>query len=158
MSTVPYVGFPRFRPNLIFNALFNQLKTAAYPFQTYVQRGSIPQNVDAALQPYLALVPLGGRQVENQAQGLEKWILEYAVMVYIRAVAVPEDIPAVELNKAWFAIVNVMRNQQQIFTKQTLGGLVDNAKIEGECLFAGGIVAGDEQLRLFIPIKVGIGG
>lgn len=152
-----YVAFPRFRPNVIFDALFKQVKTAAYPFVTYAQRGSVPQSVDAALQPYLALIPLGARQLENQTQGNEKWIFEYACMVYIRAVATPETIPAIELNKAFFAVVNAMRSVP-IFRRQTLGGLVDNAWIEGDCVFAGGIVNGQEQLRLFVPIKVDTGG
>jgi hypothetical protein len=150
-----YISFPRFKPNEIFNALFSLLKTAAYPFVTFSQRGATPENIDTALQPYLALIPLGAGQVENQAQGIEKWIFEYACVVYIRAVATPETIPAIELNKAFYAIVNVMRSTPP-FSQQTLGGLVDNAWIEGECMFNTGIL--DEQCRLLVPIKVVLGG
>lgn len=151
-----YQTFPRFQPEKISKALFKLLKTAQFNFVTYDRRGNIPQNVDAAMQPYLGLIELGGSQVENQAQGIEKWIIEYAVMVYIRRDATPEAIPATYLNAAWLAIVNVLRSPANTFVQQTLGGIVDNCWIEGQCLMNTGIL--DEQMRLMVPVKVVLGG
>lgn len=149
--------FPRFRPEAISRALFALLQTAQYDFRTFSRRGDLPENVDAALQPYLALIELGGRQttVTVPAQGLERWMLEYAAVVYIRRPAVPEAIPGTLLNEAWYAIVNVMRSPQPMFQRQQLGGIVDNAWIEGNCVFNTGIL--DEQMRLLVPIVVDVG-
>lgn len=146
--------WPAFDPEKISVALFTLLQTSGYPFTTYSRRGDVPVNVPPAQQPYLALIELGGSQVENQAQGLEKWILEYAVMIYLRVSATPSAIPATPLNAAWLAIVNVMRSKP-IGSQQTLGGIVDNAWIEGECLINTGII--DQQCRIMIPIKVDCG-
>ena len=146
--------FPRFNPETITAALFALLKTSSFNFLTYTRNPTLPQNVDAALQPYLGLFLLGGSQVENQAQGLEKWLLHFRVVVYIRGVAVPEAVPTVQLNEAWQAIVNVMRSVP-IGSQQTLGGIVDNAWVSGDTMFDGGNI--DQQCALMIPITVDTG-
>lgn len=146
--------FPQFDPESIAVALFDLLKTNSYSFVTYDRHGQLPENVPAANQPYLGLVQLGQTVVQNQAQGLEKWLLHFRVLVYIRADASPTSIPATELNAALKAIVDVMRSGPQ-GEPQTLGGIVINAWIEGDVLEDTGIL--DQQSALLIPITVLIG-
>ncbi|HVI09584.1 MAG TPA: hypothetical protein VND65_14945 [Candidatus Binatia bacterium] len=146
-------NWPQFQPETIEAALFALLQTSTYPFQTYDRRGQLPENVPAANQPYLGLVHIGDAQVENQAQGLEKWLLHFRALVYIRADAVSSGVPATEMNKALQAIVQVMRTPTA--ERQTLGGLVDNAWIEGTVLRDTGIL--DQQCALLIPIVVDTG-
>lgn len=148
-------NWPQFQPELIEAALFALLQTAAYPFVTFDRRGQLPENVPAANQPYLGLVQVADAQVENQAQGLEKWLLHFRVLVYIRADASPTAIPSTEMNKALQAIVQAMRSGPPIGERQQLGGLVDNAWIEGTVLRDTGIL--DQQCALMIPIIVDTG-
>jgi len=148
------MNWPQFDPERIALALFNLLQTSTYAFQSYDRRGKLPENVPPAMQPYLGLVELGFSQVENQAQGLEKWLFHFRVLVYIRADATPDAIPATEINKAMKALVAVMRTNP-IAERQTLGGLVDNAWIEGQILIDTGIL--DQQSALMIPIMVDCG-
>lgn len=148
-------NWPQFQPETIEAALFALLQMASYPFQTYDRRGQLPENVPAANQPYLGLVHIGDQQVENQAQGLEKWLMHFRVLVYIRADAVSSGVPATEMNKALQAIVQVMRSSPPIGERQTLGGLVDNAWIEGTVLRDTGIL--DQQCALLIPLVVDTG-
>jgi hypothetical protein len=148
-------NWPQFQPETIEAALFALLQENTYPFATYDRRGQLPENVPAANQPYLGLVHLADVQVENQAQGLEKWLMHFRVLVYIRADASPTAIPATEMNKALQAIVQVMRSSPPIGERQTLGGLVDNAWIEGTVLRDTGIL--DQQCALLIPIIVDTG-
>ena len=93
-------------------------------------------------------------QVENQAQGLEKWLLHFRVLVYIRADASSSAIPATQLNNALQAIVQVMRSAPP-GVQQTLGGLVDNAWINGDVMMDTGIL--DQQCALLVPITVDVG-
>ena len=154
------MNWPAFDPEAISIALFNQLQTAngaggaQYAFTSTDRRGQIPENVPAANQPYLGLIELGMSQVENQAQGLEKWLFHFRVLVYIRADATPDTIPATEINKAMKAIVQAMRSNP-IGERQTLGGIVDNAWIEGQILIDTGVL--DQQSALLIPIVVDCG-
>jgi hypothetical protein len=152
MSSYP---FPEFDPERISLALFALLQTSTYPFVTYDRKGAMPENVPAANQPYLGLVEMGMAQVENQAQGLEKWLLHFRVLVYIRADASSAAIPATELNNALKAIVNVLRTTAPIGERQTLGGIVDNCWIQGDVLIDTGIL--DQQSALLVPIVVDTG-
>ena len=154
------ISFPHFDPEAIAVALYTQLLTAngtnpgQYNFTSTDQRGQLPQNVPAAAQPYMGLVELGMSQVEGQAQGLEKWLLHFRVLIYIRADAIPSAIPRTQLNLALLAIVNAMRSGPT-FERQTLSGLVDNAWIEGDILMDTGVL--DQQGALMIPIVVDVG-
>lgn len=147
-------NFPHFNPEAIAIALFNLLQTSSYTFASVDRRGRMPENVPSANQPYMGLVQLGGAQVEVQSQGMEKWLLHFRLLVYIRADANPDSIPATELNAAWKAIVEVMRSGPQ-GQPQTLGDTVDNAYIDGDCLYDTGIL--DQQCALMIPITVNVG-
>ncbi len=149
------MNWPQFDPEKIAVALFTLLSSiTSFTFVTFDRHGQLPINVPPPNQPYLGLVELGMSQVENQAQGLEKWLLHFRVLVYIRADATPSTIPATEINAALKAVVEIMRSSPMA-ERQTLGGIVDNAWIEGEILMDTGIL--DQQCALLIPIIVDCG-
>lgn len=144
-----------FNPEAIATALFNLLVSQnAFTFNTTSRRGSIWSNVPPASQPYMALIERGAAGVQNSAIGLQKWTLRFLVLVYLRTDADPITIPATQINAALLAIANIM-NSSPIGGKQTLGGLVNNAWIDGEVLIDTGII--DQQCALIIPISVECG-
>lgn len=161
------LSFPHFDAEAIEAALFNQLLTAIgplpdpydpgaakYPFVTTTRNPSTPENSNSANQPLLGLVGLGASEVEVGAQGLEKWLLHYRVLVYIRADATPDTIPSTQLNYAWNAIVLAMRSGPT-YVQQKLGGLVDDCYISGDILRDNGNL--DQQCVLMVPIIAEVG-
>lgn len=159
-------NFPHFNPEVIAVAFYNLLLTAIgptppqYPFVSTDRRGQIPQNVAALNQPYMGLLELGASQVlgtgglETRTQGVEKWLLHFTVLIYIRADASPTTVPATELNAAFLSIINVLRSTP-IGERQTLGGLVDDCYILGNVIMLSGII--DQQCTLEIPVVVEVG-
>ena len=143
-----------FNPEVIANALFILLGQANYPFASMDRRGHLPQNTTIANQPHMCMVQVSGTAVQDTAIGLTKWRLEFWVLVYIRVDANPSTVPATAWNAALLAIANVMQSVPP-GERQTLGGLVNNAWIDGELLFRGGIE--DEQTSMKIPIMVETG-
>lgn len=163
-ATVPpgpsVVGPSVFNPEAIAIALFTLLGQANYPFASMDRRGQLPENVPSANQPYLGLVELGMAQAINraalndQAQGLEKWLLHFRVLVYLRTDATPQTIPASALNAALLAIVQVLR-ASPLGTRQTLGGIVDDCFIFGDVMMDTAIL--DQQAAMMIPVAVDCG-
>jgi hypothetical protein len=150
-------GVIKFNPEAISIALFNLLSTIATYFQTMDRVGQIWTNVAPTDQPYLGLIERGGMVVQNSATGLTKHTLHYTVLVYIRGDASQSTnavLPATQLNAIWLQIEQIM-NYGPMGERQTLGGLVENAWIEGEVLMDAGIL--DQQLALMIPISVDCG-
>jgi hypothetical protein len=144
-------GGIRFDPEAIANALFILLGRAAYSFASMDRRGHLPQNTVIANQPHLCLVELGANVVQDSTWGLSKYKLEFWILVYIRCDATPGAVPATELNAALKAIAEVM-NSSPLGERQTLGGIVENAWIDGEILMNGAILG--EQASMKIPIQV----
>jgi hypothetical protein len=144
----------KFNPEAIGAALFTQLLKANFVFSSSDRRGQIWSNVDQAAQPYMGLIERGATGVQNQAIGLEKWTLHYLVLVYLRADATPSAIPATALNAALQAIAEAI-NSSPLGERQTLGGLVNNVWINGDCLIDTGIL--DQQCALLIPVDVELG-
>jgi hypothetical protein len=145
--------FPKFDPESIEVALLALLRTANFSFLTVTRAPTVPENVDSANQPYLGLIGVGGAQMEQQAQGLEKWILDYQVIVYVRADDLPSATGATKINAAWKALVEVLRTPT--FERNTLGGLVDNVWVEGQTWKDNGNL--DNQCALLIPVRVSVG-
>jgi hypothetical protein len=144
----------KFNPETISAALFTLLTTMNYSFKVTDRVGQIWSNVDPSEQPYMGLVERGATGVQNQAMGLEKWTLHYLVLVYLRADATPTAIPAQQLNAVLQAIAEVI-NSSPLGERQTLGGLVNNVWINGQCIMDTGII--DQQCALLVPVDVELG-
>jgi hypothetical protein len=150
-------GGIRFDPEVVSLALFILLGQAQFTFQSMDRKGKIWSNVNITDQPYFALIERGGEVVQNQAIGLTKHTLHFLVLVYIRADADQSPsapVPATQLNAAWKAIEGIM-NSVPLGERQTLGGIVNNAWINGPVMIDTGIL--DEQCALMIPIDVEVG-
>jgi hypothetical protein len=146
-----------FNPEVISLALFIQLGQANFPFKSMDRKGKIWSNVQPGDQPYLGVIELGGRVVQDSAIGLTKHTMRFAILVYIRADASRDQsaiLPVTNLNAAWQAIEAAL-NSSPVGERQTLGGIVNNAWVNGEVILDTGIL--DEQLALMIPVSVEFG-
>jgi hypothetical protein len=148
-------GGIRFNPEVIANALFIQLGQANFSFASMDRRGHVPQNQTIANQPHLCLIELGGKAVQDSTWGLTKWQLEFWVLVYIRCDATPEAVPVTEINAALQAIAEIMQSSP-LGERQTLGGIVENAWIDGEILINGAILGDQTSLRIPIQVSTGV--
>jgi hypothetical protein len=154
-----------FDPEAIEVALFNLLQNAvtALPFKTISRHAKIWGNAVPPDQPALYLVPLGGPTVQDQAFGAPKYHLKYVVLIYARADAALNStvMPQTLLNNAWKAINNAMLGKPidpvqaaawlPHGEKQTLGGLVENAWVDGETTMQAAIL--DQQGAIEIPLS-----
>jgi hypothetical protein len=144
----------KFDPETISVALFNLLQMQEFPFAKYSRKGAIWSNVSAEDQPYCALIEVGGKGVQDSAIGLEKWQLRYLILVYIRADAEGETVPATTLNAALRSVFDVI-SSAPFAERQTLGGLVNNCWMDGWFPFNTGILA--DQIAVGIDVVAELG-
>jgi hypothetical protein len=139
----------------VADALFSLLQATKVggnsPFVTTGQNPKIWSKVPPGAQPAMYLVDVGETVVQNQAYGLSKYLLHFEILLYVRADASPQAIPAVFLRTLRDAIDAQMQSTPP-GERQTLGGVVYHAWIEGEVLVDGGIL--DQQCVVMIPVKV----
>lgn len=141
-------------------ALFNRLKGVQFlgpdgqtlvGFQSTSRKGQMWDNVPPANQPSLMLFQVAEEGTQKQAIGLYKWTIKFWCLIYLRADATDADSGATvetQINSILDAIEKAM--QPIIGEKQTLGGLVNNAWIEGDVVVDTGII--DQQCAIVIPI------
>lgn len=120
-------------------------------FQTVGRNAAIWSNVPAGDQPALQLIHSGEQVVQNTAYGLAKYALHFEVLIYARADASPNAVADTMINAMLDAIDAQMQSTPP-GERQTLGGIVYHAWIEGEILIDTGIL--DQQVAILIPIKV----
>jgi hypothetical protein len=120
-------------------------------FQTVGRNVHTWGNISQADMPALYLIHPGEQVVQNQAYGLPKYALHFEVLIYARADAAPSGVPDSLINAMLDAIDTQMQSTPP-GEKQTLGGVVYHAWIEGEILIDSGIL--DQQIAILIPIKV----
>ena len=140
---------------VVATALFNLLKAtqvnSAAAFVTTGQNPKIWSNTTPGDQPAMYLIDVGETVVQNQAYGLSKYVLHFEILVYVRADASPLAIPATQLRTLRDAIDAQMQSVPP-GERQTLGGVVYHAWIEGDVLVDTGIL--DKQCVIMIPVKV----
>lgn len=145
--------------NAVFTALLNLLKTAAMPasigpIQIYSQRFVPWEN--CAQQP--AMMLLEGPQTASQKGpfGLTQWSMQAVVLVYFRVdPALDGVVPAQQVNDLLDAIEAALRMPSEA-QRQTLGGLVANAYIDGAVGFDDGTTDQSYQAVVFIPIRIAV--
>lgn len=135
-------------------ALFSLLQTTQIggnpAFLTTGRRGRIWSNVTPDDQPAMFLIHSGESAVQSQAPGLTKWLLHFEMLVYLRVDPSPTATPDTTIN----AILDAIDAQLQSMPpgeRQTLGGVIYNAWIEGQILIDTGIL--DQQVAILVPIK-----
>lgn len=149
-------------------ALFNLLKTSAgagqnqFPFQTFVQRAYAPDRLGGVAMPIGMLVKTDENIIRNQDSGrglgLTKYRLTYRLLVYKQYEGTfdPDDqaVPEQDINAILYAIDFALNPTVPTWLgeRQTLGGLVEDAWIEGNIEIAQPIL--DPWLVISIPIHV----
>jgi hypothetical protein len=141
-----------FDPEAIEVALFTLIETnvKGLGFKTVSRRPRTWSQVGNEGQPALFLAPLGFTITQDQLFGPSKYVLHYMVLVYTRADEGSTTPPQTLLNRCMKAVNDALQQQPKGY-KQTLGGLVENAWIEGEVPMGSGIL--DPQCALEIPIR-----
>lgn len=124
-------------------------------FEYTTRRPTLPENVDAARQPYLGLEMLDEDDTQATAMGLTEYRIEFRCYVYARADADPDVAGESLLNVIMDAIDAALQNQNQPGERQTLGGLVTNCWIEGRVTRSNGLL--DQQMYLIVPIVTASG-
>lgn len=138
--------------NAIDNALLALLNSAAYTFKKPgTKHAALWPAVADADQPSFRQVFFAEEKVDDQAYGIARYTRHYTVYTYLQVDPSDETSTAVLANGVLVAFDNIMQTSPQ-GEKQTLGGLVVNAWIEGMTYISGGVEA--QQLILEIPIKV----
>jgi hypothetical protein len=136
-------------------ALFTQLAGTKIggvsPFNTTGRRARIWSDLSPGDQPAMFLIHTGEQAVQNQAPGLTKWMLHFEVLIYARVDPSPSSTPDTFIN----AILDALDAQMQTTPpgeRQTLGGVIYNAWIEGQIFIDTGIL--DQQIAILVPIRV----
>lgn len=143
---------PAFDPEAIESALFDLIvnATSGAGFQRTSRHAKIWGATSIAQQPALYLIPLGAAIDQENAFQLPRYKLHYVVVCYARANVDPNTIPQTALYAIWAAIDAALR-PKPAGERQTLGGKVHHAWIDGEVLLQPGVI--DEQLGIEIPIS-----
>lgn len=142
----------------ISTALFNLLvntKIAGLPaFKSTSRKAKIWSNTNVGDQPAMFLIHSGEEAVQNKAYGITKWHLHFDILIYARVDASPAATPDTTINTLLDAIDTQIRGTQG--ERQTLGGVVHHAWIEGQILIDTGIL--DQQIAILVPVKILMGG
>lgn len=134
----------------VSDALFGIL-SAAYPFNMMAQRPRIFTNFTAADYPAMQLVPLHDTG-SQQNFGLPKWEMHYNCIIITLGNPSPDTpSPEIVLNSILDALDTAMLGTPP-GERQTLGGLVTNAWIDGDSIKDVGAL--DQAVGLVIPIRV----
>lgn len=102
-------------------------------------------------QPAMFIVHSGEQIVQSQAYGLSKYMLHFELVIYARADASPAAVPDTLINAMLDAIDAQMQSAPK-GERQTLGGVVYHAWIEGDVFIDSGIL--DQQIAMLVPVKV----
>jgi hypothetical protein len=150
--------------NTVATALLNLLATAKFnlyagnnlSFVTARRRFQKWDEVGEGNMPALFLWE-PGEMFGWQAEPLAKNTQRYEAIIYLTAPADLTQDPIQDLDAVKDAIFNVLKPSGglKIFGKQTLGGLVEHCRIEGEIVKASGDI--DNISLLIIPIRVLLG-
>jgi hypothetical protein len=122
-------------------------------FKSTSRKGKVWSNASSADQPSMFVIHTGEQVLQNQIFGLPKYLLHFEIVIYARADANPSVAPDTLINGLLDAIDAQMQSQTP-GERQTLGGVVYHAWIEGEILIDTGIV--DQQIAVMVPVKVRI--
>lgn len=162
MSPVTQFEDPQYL-EAVYAALFAQLISATFPsgitLNTTARVVVPPDNVPVTDQPALILVQGPFHAEQKQVFGPTKWIFTAVVAIYLQAdtsvintrtVAAGSPLPITIVNQIVWAITQILGNTTPPYSKQTLGGLVYHAWIEGEILAE----TQESQMVITIPINI----
>ena len=134
----------------IYAALFERLKSA-YQWQTASRVLQHWSDVSPAQQPALFMTQIGERAV-TQTRQPTRWFLEVKIYLYANAKSQGNDVPATIINNMLDAVTAALEPDHAAVDTQTLGGLVEYARIEGDLTTDEGLLG--EQAVAIVPIMI----
>lgn len=136
-------------------ALFVQLQKANASFKTISRVVKEFSQIAPQDQPALMLTHIGEAPAQDQAFGLTRYVIFYLALVCFMGDPTPEFIPDQVSNPLLDALDTAMQTTPP-GEKQTLGGLVENAWIEGRQWINTGVQQNQFALGIFIEVLTGI--
>jgi hypothetical protein len=134
----------------IYAALFTRLANA-YAWTTASRVLEHWSDMPPARQPAMFMTQVGERaQVDTRLP--TRWFLDVKVYLYATSQTQVNEVPATILNNMIDAITNAMKPDYAAVNTQTLGGLVEYARIEGDLTTDEGFLG--EQAVAIIPIRI----
>jgi len=145
-----------FSPETIEAALFTLIETATanLGFKRVTRRAEMFSQTGPENQDAIFLVPDGAVIDQQQAYGVMRYRLQYMIVGRVHLSDDRAVVPQTRLNALW-AAVDAATRPLPPGSKQTLGGLVNHAWIEGQVLFMG--LPDRQQLEIAIPVTVETG-
>ena len=140
----------------VYAALFARLSSAVFAdgskFVTTSRVLDVPDQVSAANQPALVLAPGPLHAEQREAFSLTKWTITAIAAVYFQADGSlnPNPLPATQAANYVWGLQAVLLSTQPPYQKQTLGGLVYHAWIEGEVMMN----VTEQQVVIVVPIFI----
>lgn len=133
----------------IYAALFD-IVSNAYGWKTTSRILKHWQDLAPIEQPACFMAQVGEEAIRTTRLPA-KWVLDVRLYLYTHAKTTVGEVPAVSINKAIDAIAASLKPVPAVNT-QTLGGLVEDARIEGQITTDEGYLG--EQAVAIIPIKI----
>lgn len=134
----------------IYAALFAKLQ-GAYAWKTASRNLKHWSDVRPPMQPAMFMTQVSEEAV-TQTRQKTRWFMDVKVYVYTHQATQSGDIPAQSLNTMLDAITAALQPDSVVQEVQTLGGLVEYARIEGGIETDEGFL-GDQAVAI-IPIRI----
>jgi hypothetical protein len=143
--------------NAIFSALLAKLQTIQFPptvgQPTLYSQRFIPWE-SCTQQPAVMLLE-GAQKATEKVFGQKQWRMSAVVLVYYRTgPAMDGPIPAQQINDILDAFESALQGQPRTAGRQTLGGLVTHAYIDGTVAYDDGTTDQSYQAVLMVPITI----
>ena len=134
----------------IYAALFTRLSNA-YAWNTASRVLKHWSDMPPIEQPAMFMTQVGER-AEVDTRFPTRWYLDVKIYLYANSQTQVNEIPATILNNMIDAVFTAMKPDYAAVNTQTLGGLVEYARIEGELTTDEGFIG--EQAVAIIPIRI----
>lgn len=143
------MNFPR---ETIAQALFNHLSSlTSSGFSIVTRYNQAWASVESTNQPFLGVEQVTNKSVRG-VDGIITWYFGFRLWVYCQHQTQSDIIPSTQINTLLDVIETAL--QPPPGEKQTLGGIVVDAWIDGTTIIAEGILPSDVQSIVMIPVTV----
>jgi len=126
----------------------------AYPWVTADKRLRLPDDLTANMQPAMFLIKPTEHISQAQTFAMPSYRLQYYVFLAVRASAIPEDTSTESVLDGMLDSIEAAM-MPLLGEKQTLGGLVTHAYIDGTVSIDTPVLF--EQCAIWLPITVIVG-
>jgi hypothetical protein len=142
------MNFPR---ETIALALYSHLSSLTSSFTTITRYNQVWSSVEPANQPFLGVEEVSNKSVRG-VDGMITWYFGFRLWIYCQHQIQSDIVPSTKINTLLDVIENSL--QPPSGEKQTLGGIVVDAWIDGTIIIAEGTLPSDVQSIVMIPVTV----